>query len=271
MLLFFDNKVSPIEATPAVLLRQFVMEIDRQLTELGVTVINGPDLNVLAFELEMRAQENLISSQVKTIQTDKGPLHTTSSYQDIYRGAAITLATCDEVMTYYQQMGEVVLQRKKANCVGMAAATLLLARSLAGTDPYRSIETQLCQLKNWGHVLVRFKHQNEPQGLFYDPWYQRGMAENPAIPFIIEEHEFESNMQTIVGNLSFQSLSLIYHTSHLMRYNTTTYRLETQSIINRKYYCDYCVVCSTHTFSNPAKKTSDSPSAEESGCHCVIM
>lgn len=163
MLRFFD-----FEEEPAILLQQFAMEIDRQLTELGVTIINVPELNAIAFELEMRKQENLISeySQVKAIQADIGHLHTTSSYHDMDIGAAITLATCDEVTAYYQKTGEVALQQKKANCVGIAAATLLLAKKLAGTDSYQPIETQLCKLKNWGHVLVRFKHQNEHQSFF---------------------------------------------------------------------------------------------------------
>lgn len=88
------------------------------------------------------------------------------------------------------------------------------------------------------------------------------MTDTPTIPFLIEEHELESKMQTIVKDS--QRFRLIYHTKHLMPYNTATNQLGTQLIINEKYNCDYFIICSTHTLSEP-------PSAEEPGCHCMIM
>lgn len=212
-----------------------------------------------------------MSSQVKTLQTAIGPLHTTSSYAAMDNVDAITLATCSEVTAYYQQIGAAALQRKKANCVGIAAATLLLAKNLAATPPYQHIEIELCQLNNWGHVLIRFKHQNEPQGLFYDPWYQRCMTDSPATPFLIEERKFESTMQGIVNRLSFPTISLIHHVTYVKPYNTTTQQLATGYKTNKKYDCDYCVMCGSHAFSNPAKKITEPPSADGPSASCVIM
>jgi hypothetical protein len=184
----------------------------------------------------------------------------------------ITLATQDAITQYYAELALIICERKKANCEGLAAVISFLANDLTKMKAYQKIDVQICQLDNWEHLFVRFKHPDDEQGLFYDPWYQRCETTLSTVPLLITEAQFNSRMGQMMQRASMRPSPLIYHTSYIRTYDVNTQQLsydqDTQQRLQptRNYNHDYqySILCSSGSFSNPAKIKTEEPTMEPS-------
>lgn len=191
-------------------------------------------------------KERLGDLTVLLLQTDKGPLHTKTPFSEIEKGY-LTLATPDEVARYYRNLALVVLERKKATCEGLAATTWHLAKMFSEHVHYRQIDVQICQLDNWGHLLVRFKHANASDALFYDPWYQRCFSGDASVPVLIEEACFADEIKKMVGQASWPPDRLVLHMSYFYQCDISRERVmvDAHPKKNWAYDSSYSILCGT--------------------------
>jgi hypothetical protein len=85
---FFTKRSYQVEPTPLSLLQQFAIELDKRLANMDIQIINGPHANPCEFQREINAQDALMQKQLKTprlelLQTDKGPLYTTTPFAEL--------------------------------------------------------------------------------------------------------------------------------------------------------------------------------------------
>ena len=151
------------------LLRQFAIEIDNELKEQGFVVLNTPSQSSEVVDRELAVQVSLLSSGLSQMDTTEGPVFT--RIPSVY-GRPITIATPDEVREHYNQIAAAVFERKTGTCIGLACAVFSISKALLANEHYRQIKIQICLLRHWSHVFVRFDHPQAPQALFYAPWYQ---------------------------------------------------------------------------------------------------
>ena len=232
------------------LLRQFAIEIDNELNEQGFVVLNTPSQSRDAVDIELDIQGRLLSSTLSQMETTEGPIltRTPSAYH-----RPITIATPDEVREHYNQVAAAVFERKTGTCLGLACVVFSISRALLANEHYRQIEIQVCQLRHWSHVFVRFVHPQVPQGLFYDPWYQRCQTDHPHVPLLIEEHALASKMESLIERTSIQIPQTVMRIKHFMEYDARKQSLTGEIKSNRAYNFDYCILCSSRVFSNPVK------------------
>ena len=250
MKFFLNNSVGPNEESTSSLLLQYAMALDHKLTEKRLRIINGPGLNLIEFELEMRAHDAQIKSSLQEIKTLNSTVLTKTPFRDvdlIRYPIILTTATAEEIDAHYKNIAEVTLQRGTTNCVGLASVTLLLAEDLSKNELYNKIQVQICQLSNWGHVFIRFKHLDESKGLFYDPWYQRCQTNTPEVPVLFNEDDFDKKMGDMVTYVYNQPEKTISHTRYFRNFNVETSELSPGEIINYNYDYRYSIIYSSMT------------------------
>jgi hypothetical protein len=273
---FFTKRTYQVEPSPASLLKQFALELDKQLTAVNIQIINGPGAKPRDLQLALNTQDALMQDRLgklnlKLIQTDKGPLYTTTPLSEL-ETQPITLATHDNILKHYTQLALIICERKKANCEGLAAVVLFLSNDLTKMKAYQKIEVQICQLDNWGHLFVRFKHPDDEQALFYDPWYQRSETTTPTLPLLITEPLFSARIEQMIQRASMPPHERINHTSYIRTYDIDTrqlsYDTHTQQRLpptrNDNVDYQYSILCSSGPFSNPAKIKIEEPNIKPS-------
>ena len=259
---FFSNaRVSDVEQSPLSILRQFSIELDHKLTEQGLRIINGSDLELIEFMREIDAHQAQLGRCLNEIHTPTGLILTDTKYLDcLPHDLPITIskATTAEIDAHYKKIAAVTLQRKTTNCVGLAAVALLLSEDLLKSETYNKIQVQICYLLNWGHVFVRFKHADEAQGLFYDPWFQRCQTKTPGVPVLIQEHEFHEKMRQMVSLVYNQGKHTISLTRYFHNFDPKTMQLSEGVILNINSDYGYGIIHSSTTIPPCADKITDS-------------
>lgn len=258
---FFSNTRISSTDDPSSLLWQFALALDHELTAKGLRVINGPGLNLIEFKLEMQAHCEQVGPGINQIQTPRGVFLTKSPLYEHDYPIIVTMATAEEIHAHYKKIAEVTLQRGTTNCEGLAAVTLLLSEALSKREPYNKIQVQICQLLNWRHVFVRFKHMDESQGLFYDPWFQRCQTKTPHVPVLIKEDAFHEKMREMVSYVYSQPEQAIAHIDYFHVFDPTTRQLLNAEKINYNHDYRYSIIYSSMIFP---------PRAEQRSAPCVI-
>ena len=253
MLKFFPEIGDVPAHTSFSLIRQFAIALAARLDAQDLISIHALHMSLYERDNELREQQKSIIPSLRQAMITKGAILTIRSPVD--DDERITLASLEQVREYYRQLAEIVIERKKGSCVGLAAVALALSSDLIAESQYQHIEVQLIQLHHWGHALIRLTHPAEQKSLFYDPWYQRCQSpSNPIIPMLMEESELATQMDRLVIGDVLQGIPTIRHLEELVRYDPKKRQLldnRDQSGSSQFGY-SYCILCSSGRFSNPS-------------------
>lgn len=270
MQLFKTKKVSLL--TISELLRQFAIDLDKNLKQRISGINNGPEKSRYDLGVGVQRLAKLVNCKdfLQTI-TPNELIHGSNQREPT---TSIRLASINAIKNHYRNIAEITLNDTIGNCVGLSAVCLQLAQELLEQNEYRGIEVQMCQLSNWQHVLIRLSYRGQSPGLFYDPWFQYWQNQTPNTLILIEESEFSVKMKEIVAIRSRNNIRPIQHIRTFADYNSRTKHINfNHFILNYQLDFSYFIICSTGSFSNPARKIPEPQMIidMEPGPTCVIL
>lgn len=226
---FKAQKISPN------LLANFASCIDAKINKAGLRVLNTPDVKPIDFELEMRIQDELVNLPFIQTYTNTGSVYLKKE------GEQHKLVSSDELDSYFDKLAKVALARKTINCVSFSAVALFFAKNLLLDERFQNIKIDVCSLKNWGHVFIKFSIPGSSEALFYDPWYQRCDPEvDSKITFTFDDENADEVFSTIVSVMT--DSNCIAHVNYFQEYNLNYQRLLSTPILNGSHDYNYEVI-----------------------------
>lgn len=254
-------------------LENFAYELDRRLKKNIICIINGPDSSLFDINSELaRLEMRLPDPKMALIVTQKGIIHSFSgSYSS--KQSYIKLASTSQITTYYKNLATLTLQEKKGNCIALAATCLLLSGELLKKTVYQDIEIQICQLANWKHCLIRLSSTQSSEVFFYDPWFQYWHSGNQNTkPEIFPALNYVSRIEKLISLHSMINKNPISRIGLITHYNSFTNQVNSRPAkTNISIDYGYYVICSSRSFSNPAKIISDFTISAEASSRCFVM